>query len=90
MVNFPFKISISSKDIENFTLGFPEAQGKIPEKNGNDLDWKQGMVTNTTESLDNPVSIFEKDVKCLQPRKYLNDALINFWMKWYVALFNVL
>ena len=86
LFNYPFKMDKAT--IEKVSKNFPEARGMIPEKIGDSLNWKEAKSdgvsgTNNQESR-YPEPIFASYLECLESGKYLNDVLINFWMKWYV------
>ncbi len=90
---YPFRAAAS--ELDSAAAGLIEAAGKlsfqnddrpfagIEETNGTNSDGSQddSGVTNKTHM----VTIRGEDYDRLVPQEFLNDTLIDFWMKWYVG-----
>ena len=86
LFHYPFKVDDTT--IKTYTKDFPEAGGMIPEKSNGSLNWKEGQsdgaLEKNNQGSSNTEPLCASDIERLKPRKYLNDVVINFWMKWYV------
>ena len=65
---------------------FVEAEESDNEaEDGNEAD-RDPALSNTSSRM-HYVTIREDDMKRLSPGQFLNDALVDFWMSWYLSYF---
>jgi Ulp1 family protease len=95
MFVFPFRlIGADQEEIDAAAKGLNELNSASLSRaidpigggsNAKTAENDKGDSNKKAYSQEHYITIQERDRALLQPREWLNDTLIDFWMQWYVA-----